>query len=99
MPLDMQSKHATSKFCDRCNRRSDKFCGQCIFASWNVDGIIGAFGSKKLDRDALSAPVIQGMPKQRAFKALEAIPNLNPKMDSRLVVRSYNRALEIANLL
>jgi len=88
--------------CDTCPVRCDSTCARCIFARWNVEGVMNAFGKHSQRGDASNSPMVMStvtsetVAQKMARLQLEA---LDPHL-KKLAVPSYNnlaKALERLN--
>jgi len=82
--------------CLSCPYNGNRNCGNCIFASWNVKGIMGGFAPKpsvreRFRNDVVASPLLQKIPKS---PVAEIMDGLHPRL-SRLVVPSYNRMSQV----
>jgi hypothetical protein len=89
--------------CFSCPAPANKVCGQCIFASWNVKGIMAGFHPKadyrRLNkRDLTASPLILQVPRSPVMEVKRQIEQLHPRL-GRLIVPSYNRMSELVNSL
>jgi len=86
--------------CDSCPARSEKTCAHCIFARWNVEGIMNAFSPKPAAGDFSNSPLIMRVadsPAAWAQKILNEVDaKLHPKL-GQLIVPSYNRMAELTS--
>jgi hypothetical protein len=88
--LPKQDLRARDYPCLSCPYKSNKACSRCLFADWNVNGIMAGFHPKPQYRlrnraDLSASPLVQTT---REVKAL------NPRL-SRLVIPSYNRISQV----
>ena len=90
--------------CLSCPYCSEKTCAKCIFAKWNVEGILAGFHLKKSYRlqhraDLTQSPLILNVPKNPTTQVMRQVEEvLHPHL-SRLVIPSYNRIHELLNVL
>lgn len=90
--------------CLHCWYRGDSICANCIFARWNIEGIMAGFHPKQSYRqqhrqDLTQSPLIQTMPSSPHAQVLRQFEErLHPKL-SRLVIPSYNRIKEVLESL
>jgi len=90
--------------CLSCPYRNDKTCAKCIFASWNVKGILAGFHPKQSYRlqhraDLTQSPLILNIPQNPSTQIIKQIDEaLHPRL-SRLVIPSYNRIKQVLNSL
>ncbi len=84
--------------CFSCPYGDNKTCGMCVFARWNVEGIMAGFSPDEAYRrahngDVTQSPLIQTMrkgptPLERGFPANEVLPKR--PINSLFPVPSYN---------
>src|SRR5712664_4764215 len=47
------ARHADGTWiCEKCQYADNKTCGQCMFAVWNIDGVMAGFSPDKAYREA-----------------------------------------------
>ncbi|MEM3617890.1 MAG: hypothetical protein QXK47_02315 [Candidatus Bathyarchaeia archaeon] len=86
--------------CTGCPYKSDKTCAKCIFAGWNVKGILGGLAPDqktrlKFSSDVSASDLMMSLPNSPLARLMDS---LHPKL-SQLVVPSYNRISELLNML
>jgi hypothetical protein len=84
--------------CLACPYGDNKTCSLCVFARWNVEGVLAGFSPDEAYRrthkgDATQSPLIQEVrkgptPLERGFPANEVLPRVSP--NPLFPVPSYN---------